>query len=251
MAEGFKILIADDEQPARRKIRSLLAREPGVGEIYEAENGEQAVQLIRMHRPDLVFLDIQMPGGNGFEVIEAVGVANMPAVVFVTAFDQYALTAFEVQAVDYLLKPFDQARFRQTLQRGLAQAGNRLADAGRLAGLLAELHANRPYLQRLLVNSGTRYFFVKTGDLLYVSAQEKYVKLHTAHGAFLMRETLQNLEQQLDPSKFVRGHRSYLLNLDFIREIQPVAHGDCVAVLKNGAMVPISRRYRQRVMGGA
>ncbi len=251
MAEGFKILIADDEQPARRKIRSLLAREPGLGEIYEAENGRQTVQLIRMHRPDLVFLDVQMPGMDGFEVIEAVGVANLPAVVFVTAYDKYALAAFEVQAVDYLLKPFDQERFQQALQRGLAQAGNRAAGAVRLQALLTELGANRPHAQRLLVNSGTRYFFVKTSELLYLAAEEKYVNLHTAHGAHLIRETLQNLERQLDPAKFVRVHRSYMLNLDFIQEIQPMAHGDCLAVMKNGATVPISRRYRQRVLGGA
>jgi two-component system LytT family response regulator len=249
--EALKILIVDDEPPARKKIHSFLAKERGVGVIVEAANGVEAAGLISEGRPDLVFLDIQMPGMNGFEMIEAVGAENMPVVIFVTAYDQYALEAFEVQAVDYLLKPFDQERFHKSFQRAVKQVEARTDNVAVLKRLLAEIGQEKKYLQRIMVNSGSRFFFIKAHEIIYISAEEKYINLHTDKGTHLIRETMSHVEERLDPSKFVRTHRSYLVNIDFIKEMQPCSHGDYLAILKNGAKLPISRRYRERLMGGA
>jgi two-component system LytT family response regulator len=243
------ILIVDDEPPARKKIRACLAGEENIVSISEAENGPAAVQHIRQAKPDLVFLDIQMPGMNGFEVIETIGVENMPAVIFVTAYDQYAIEAFEIQALDYLLKPFDQERFRKSFRRAWEQIQLKSAHAGLLARLLENIHSEKKYSERILVNKGPRFFFVKTAAIAFVSAEEKYVLLHAEDGSFLIRETMRNMEQRLDPQKFARIHRSYIVNIDFIREIQPWSHGDGIVILKTGKELPLSRRYRDRVFG--
>ena len=198
----MNILIVDDEQPARKKIRAFLKEEAGIDAVFEAANGIEAVKCIREKKPDVVLLDIQMPGMTGIEVIATIGAENMPAVIFVTAYDQYALAAFEVQAVDYLLKPFDQDRFHKSFRRAVEPMRLKSENAHVLQRMLAEINKEQKYLQRILVNSGARYFFVKTGDLQFVSAEEKYVKLHTEKGGYLLRETMKEMEQRLDPSRF-------------------------------------------------
>ncbi len=249
--QGMKILIVDDEQPARKKIRAFLKEETGIAAIFEATNGVEAAKFIREIEPDVVLLDIQMPGMTGIEVIEAIGAENMPAVIFVTAYDQYALAAFEVHAVDYLLKPFDQDRFHKSFRHAVEQVHQKSEHTIILQRLLAEINKEQKYLHRILVNSGTRYFFVKIGDLQFISAEEKYVKLHTEKGGYLLRETMNEMEQRLDPTKFARIHRSHLVNVDYIQEIQPGSHGDCLAILKNGVKLTVSRRYRERLLGRA
>ena len=246
---GLKILLVDDEQPARKKLRAYLKDEVGIAEIHEAANGVEAVQRIREQRPDLVFLDIQMPGMNGFEVIAEVGAEEMPPVIFVTAYDQYAVAAFEVRALDYLLKPFDQDRFQKAFQRAQEMIPTKPEHAATVQRLLEEILREDKYLQRILVALGTKRFFVKTGEIVFISAEEKYVRLHTEKENFLLRETMNALAQRLDPSKFARIHRSHIVNLDFIRELQPWSHGDSVVVLKNGERLACSRRYRERLLG--
>jgi two-component system LytT family response regulator len=248
--QGIRVLIVDDEQPARKKLHSFLAKEEGVASVIEAENGVEAARLIRENEPDLVFLDIQMPGMNGFEVIESVRGESMPAVVFVTAYDQYAIEAFEVQAVDYLLKPFDHERFKKSFSRAVERIQFKSENATIFKRLLEEMHREEKYLKRIMVNAGSRFFFVKTGEIMFVSAEEKYVKLHTEKETHLVRETMNGMEERLDPAKFARIHRSNIVNIDFIKEIQPWSHGDYVVILKNGTRLTLSRRFRERIFGG-
>ena len=247
--KGLRLLIVDDEKPAIKKIRSFLKEESRVDFIIEAENGFEASQKIMGQRPDLVFLDIQMPGMNGFEVIEAVGIENMPPVIFVTAYDRYAIEAFDVQAVDYLLKPFDQERFEKSFKRALERIQSRDENVAIYKRLIDEIRKEKKYLQRIMVNESSRYFFVKTSDILYFSAEEKYVRIHTMKESYLIRETMGHLEERLDPSKFSRIHRSSIVNIDCIKEVQPWSHGDYVVVLKNGLELNASRRYRNRLFG--
>ena len=229
-----RVLIVDDEAPARRRLRAQLAREREVLVVSEAASGPEAVEAIRAQRPDVVFLDVQMPGMSGFEVIETIGVEAMPAVVFVTAYDEFALEAFEVAAVDYLLKPFTEERLHKALTRALA--GRALREAG-------------PHtLERLLVREGERMFFVPATEIVRLSAEGNYVRVHTRTGSHELRETLARLEARLDARRFVRVHRSEILNLDFVGEIQRHFHGDLIAVLKNGDAVRVSRRYAARLL---
>jgi two-component system LytT family response regulator len=237
----------DDEKPARQKIRNFLKSDPRITSLLEAENGREAVEMIRKYSPELVFLDIQMPEKNGFDVIREVGVDNMPVAIFVTAYDQYALEAFEVQAVDYLLKPFDQERFRKSFQRALDQIRKGLTGEESLQQILSAVSPEKDYLERIMVKSGPSYFFVKTQEIFYFSSEEKYVMLHTREKCYLIRETLIGLENRLDPARFVKIHRSSIVNLDFIKEIQPWSHGDSLIILIDGTELHLSRRYRDRI----
>ncbi|MBN2091365.1 response regulator transcription factor [candidate division KSB1 bacterium] len=242
----IKILIVDDEQPARKKL-AKFCKQANIDSIFEATNGLEAVELIQLHNPDLVFLDIQMPGMTGFEVIEAIQAEKMPIVVFVTAYDQYAINAFEVQAIDYLLKPFDQERFQKAFDRAFQQLQLKQRQTGEFEKLLQLVNQEKKYLQRILVNSRSRFFFIPTKEICYISAEEKYVQLHMEKDQFLVREAMLHLEKRLDPEKFARIHRSYIINLDFIKEIQPWSHGDCMVILKNGNKLPLSRRFRDKI----
>ncbi len=250
MSMSARVLIVDDESIARKGLRTLLSADPDVTIVGEAANGRDAVMAIREQRPSLVFLDIQMPELDGFGVIEQVGVDAMPATIFVTAYDQYALAAFEVHAVDYLLKPFDRERFTRALEhakRRLAQP----ADAGLGADavrMLDALRATRRYTDRLLVNTGGRIIVVKTADVRWIEAADNYVRLHVGKAKHLHNESMRALEQRLDPSRFVRVHRSAIVNVDAIEEIQPWYGGGLVVILQGGERLTVSRSYRARVL---
>jgi two-component system LytT family response regulator len=244
-----RVLIVDDEPLAREKIRLLLAREESVELAGECGNGADAVAAIQKLKPDLVFLDVQMPDGSGFDVIGHVGAERMPAVVFVTAYDRYALRAFDVHAVDYLLKPFDGERFQKALSR--AQQHLERKDAGELERRLLELVQDlRPAPQRperFVVKSGGRVFFVRTDEIDWIEAAGNYVKLHVGADAHLLRETMNALEAQLDPDVFYRIHRCHIVNIERVKELQPWFNGEYVVMLRSGARLTLSRGYREKL----
>lgn len=244
----IKILVTDDEPPARKKLISFLKDGQSNFVIDEASNGLEAVEQINEVKPDLIFLDIQMPGMNGFEVIEQIGIDKMPAVIFVTAYDQYALDAFEVNAVDYLLKPFDKNRFMKSLQKGLEKINLHKTREKELTNILNEINRRKKFAERFLVNHASKYFFIQCEEIIYISSEEKYVSLHTKNGTFLLRETMNNMEEKLNPEKFTRIHRSSIVNISQIQEMQPWSHGDYVVILKNGEKINMSRRYKDRLM---
>jgi two-component system LytT family response regulator len=248
--EPVRVLIADDEPPARAKVRRFLAADPEVDMVGEAESGPEAVDAIQRLRPDLVFLDIQMPGADGFGVLGALDAGTLPHVVFVTAYDAYALRAFEVHAVDYLLKPWDADRFRTALARAKERVRARTpADEleGRIRRALADVRAPAAYLDRVLVRTGDRAVFLRTDEIDWVEAEENYVRVHAGRESHLVRGTLAGLEERLDPAKFVRVHRSRIVNLGSIRELHPWSHGDWKIVLRDGRELMLSRRYRDRL----
>ena len=244
----MKVLIVDDEQPARKKIISFLNNEKEIEQIFEAGNGLEAIDKIRNDKPDIVFLDIQMPWKDGFGVLAEIGSENMPPVVFVTAYDQYAIDAFDVNAVDYLLKPFDQERFKVSFNRVLDEIKIKRNKSDELRLILNEIKKEKKYLDRILINVGAKYFFVALKEILYISSAEKYAELHTIKGKYLLRETMTNLEASLDPEMFARIHRSYIVNIEQIQEMQPWSHGDYVVILKNGEKLQMSRRFKDRLM---
>jgi two-component system, LytTR family, response regulator len=241
---SVRVLIVDDEAPARRKLRNHLRKIDQAEVAGEAASGPEAVEQIRRLAPDLVFLDVQMPGMTGFEVIEKIGVDAMPSVVFVTAYDQFALDAFDVQAVDYLLKPYDHKRFERAWQRARNQSDTR--DPASLEALLAQ--GSGKFLRRIVVREDERLFFLPVREVTRFSASGNYVEVHTPSGHHLVRGTLAKLEQCLDPERFARIHRSEIVNIDWIRELRPWFHGDYVVVLKNGEELRLSRRYHDRLL---
>jgi two-component system LytT family response regulator len=245
-----RVLIIDDEEMARQRLRRLLAREDDVDVIGEACDGVQAVESIRTLAPDLIFLDVQMPEVDGFAVLERLRPQTPPAVVFVTAHDDYAVRAFEVHAVDYLRKPFDAGRFKEAF----ARARRRLADgeaeerARKLDALLAQVEAHPPRSrERLMVRSDGRLYFVRIDDIDWVEAAGNYVKLHVGRDTHLMRETMAGVEKMLDRSRFLRIHRSAIVNLDRVREMQPWFSGEYTVILRDGTQLRLSRVYRERL----
>ena len=248
----LRAIIVDDEPLARRRLRSLLASETDVEIVGEYGNGRDAVEGIRELRPDLVFLDIQMPELDGFGVVREVGVAEMPAVVFVTAYDEYALKAFDVHAFDYLLKPVDRQRFASTLRRARsrAQGDDARALSNRLEALLAGLGGlgtQRQEPQRLPIRKDGRIFLVKPEDIDWLEADGNHVRVHVGKESHLIRETLGKLESRLPERSFMRIHRSTLVNIARIREIQPWFQGDYVLLLADGTRLTSGRSYRDRV----
>jgi two-component system LytT family response regulator len=231
MPDRIRVMIVDDEPIARRTLRLMLTPDAEI-EVVDECDGRRAVEQIRLQRPDVVFLDIQMPGMDGFAVLERVGIEVIPAVVFVTAHDDYALRAFDVAAVDYLLKPFDDDRFSATVRRVKAAVRGRGANAR--AG-------PSPYLQRFLVRQGATLSLVPVGEVDWIEAADYYASLHVGARVHLLRQTMTELERRLDPTNFLREHRSCILTLGKVRAVVPVARGEYAAVLADGRQVRIGR----------
>ena len=245
----IRVLLVDDEPLAREMLREMLEGDPQVQIVGESGNGREALDAIRTESPDLIFLDVQMPEVGGFEVLASLEREKLPYVIFVTAYDQYAVRAFEVQALDYLLKPFDQERFDVSWQRAKAQL---LRDRNggmdqRILALLEELKAGKNYLERLVIKAAGRIYFLETNEIDWIEAEGNYVSVHSAKKAHLLRETISSLEAQLDPKKFVRIHRSSIIRLDFIQELQPWFHGEYRVILKDGTQLTLSRNHRDKL----
>jgi two-component system LytT family response regulator len=246
-----KALIVDDEPLARGSMRVLLAAHAEDHLILEAKNGWEAVSLIRNEQPDLIFLDVQMPEMDGFAVVREVGAENMPGLVFVTAHDQYAVQAFEINAVDYLLKPVSRARFAGALARVRARVRAHPADTERIALLLEAIVPPRKRLSRVALRSAGKTYFVALDDVEWIQAAENYVELHTGATRHLLHVRIYKLEECLDPDMFMRIHRSLIVNKRYIREFEPVTHGEYVLTLSSGTQLKSSRKYDQNIRGWA
>lgn len=248
----MKILIVDDEPLARERIREMLKGETNIEMIAEAENGSGALQAIENYLPDIVFLDIQMPDLDGFRVLEkldAETLAQIPAIIFVTAFDQYAVRAFEFNALDYLLKPFDRDRFAATLKRAKSRINQSSNDDfnQRILNLLQQMNSASHYLEWLTIKKEERIRLLKTKDIQWIEAQGNYVLLKFTEQSELIRETMDNLETQLDPRIFVRIHRSAVINANYIRELQVWRRGEYRVIMQDGKAFTLSRGYRHRL----
>jgi two-component system LytT family response regulator len=252
MTESTKIrtLIVDDEELARDRMQSLLEEQPDVEIVGICADGVSALETIERTQPDLVFLDVQMPGMDGFEVVENLEPSKLPAIVFVTAHDGHAIRAFEIHALDFLLKPFDQTRFEKALERARSKVAASKTTAvidSRLVSLLEELREERKYSERLIVKSGGRVFFVRTEEIDWVEASGNYVKIHTKADAHLLRESMKNMEARLDPKTFVRIHRSAIVNIDRIKELEPWFHGEYIVIMRDGTRLTASRVFSDRL----
>jgi two-component system LytT family response regulator len=249
--DNIKTIIVDDEPLARDRLRSLLASHRDVDVVAECASGRDAVRAITTEKPDLVFLDIQMPEMDGFEVLESIGHQDLPVIVFVTAYDAYAIKAFEVHAMDYLLKPFDRERFEISLDRARAMIRQgRFGDINRQ--LMSLLEAAKPgprqsSVERLVLKSGGRVFFLRVEEIDWIEAAGNYVRLHAGKETHVMRESMNSLEQRLDPDRFIRIHRSTMINIERVKELRPLFHGDYEVTLQDGARVTLSRSYRDRL----
>jgi two-component system LytT family response regulator len=259
-AARYRAVIVDDEPAARRGVRLLLERDAEIEIVGEAGTGDEAAELMARERPDVAFLDVQMPGGDGFEALAKIDPAGAPAVVFVTAYDEHALRAFEINAVDYLLKPFDDLRFGAALQRAKAAARRRRDETmdSRLSNLMNYLeHAParaaateraeaKPH-DRILVKSSGEIFFLKAEEIDWIEAEGDYMKFHVAGRGHLMRETMARLEARFDGRRFIRIHRSTIVNIDRVKKLSPSFAGEYAVVLSDGTKLRLSRGYHERV----
>lgn len=258
-AHPMRAFLVDDEAPARRTLRELLQPHSDVEVVGECATGPEAVEAIKAARPDLLFLDIQLPGFSGFEVLQRLRKDVPTAVVFVTAYDEHAIRAFEVQALDYLLKPFDDERFLQALERAKlrvrqqrleALAGemvSTLGEKGNQATAQVQSDASPEYLKRIVLRDAGRISFLEVAEIDWIEAQDYYVQLHAGGKSHLLRETMRNLERQLDPRRFVRIHRSAIVNIERVQELQPFFHGEYTVLLRDGTRLRLSRNYRNQL----
>jgi len=245
---NLKIMVVDDEKPSRDKTIRFIKKHRPDATITEAQNGDEAIEKLKSMKPDLLFLDIQMPGLNGFEVIQRMDTINMPPVVFVTAFDEYAVQAFEVHAVDYLLKPFDFERFQKAFNRALDSSKQKEDITDTINLLLEQTGKKQDFLTRILVKKDERITIVNTDQIKFIKSQGKYVEIHTKNTCHLIRRSLQSLQDQLDPRVFFRIHRSSIVNMDYMKELQALFHGDYNVVLKDDTELKLSRRYSQEIL---
>ena len=243
---SLRILVADDEAPARQRLTDLLQKDSRVAFVFEAGNGQAAIEIIEREAPDLVFLDVQMPELDGLEVIEVIGAATMPLTIFVTAYDQHAIRAFEANALDYLLKPFSDER----LEAALTRAKNRhdACTVQEFARNILRMVADRPpsdrQIDRLVVRTSGTTRFIRAVDIDWIEAAGVYVNLHVGKKELLYRASLNELVDRLDPMRFIRIHRSAIVNIDSIVELQPISHGEFELLLKDGHRSRVSRTYR-------
>lgn len=249
----MRVVLADDEPLARARLRSLLSRHNDVEIVAECVNGPEVVAAVQTHRPNVLFLDVQMPGQSGVEVVQAIGPRAVCAVVFVTAYDEHAVRAFEQHALDYVLKPVDDERFERTLERVRERLAERSASnlTESVMRLLAEKQPlstqASPFLDRFVLRSTDKVSFVDVAAVDWIEADGDYVRLHTGKSSHLHRATLSALETQLDPAVFVRIHRSTIVRLARVRELQPYFHGEYVVFLHDGTKLKLSRNYRERL----
>lgn len=248
--EPIRVLVADDELPARQRLMDLLRRDEQIASISEAADGQTTVEMIQDENPDLVFLDVQMPELDGLGVVDAIGATQMPLTVFVTAFDQHAIRAFEANALDYLLKPFSDERFEATMARAKVRLDERsMRDFGQRVMKMVSAAPQSPErrLDRLVVKSGGTTRFIRAIDIDWIEAAGVYVTLHVGGKELLYRAALNDLAEKLDPRRFVRVHRSALVNIESILQLEPISHGEFEAVLKNGSRTRVSRTYRSQL----
>jgi len=245
----IRALVADDELLARKFIRRMLKQDAEVEIVAECSNGAEAVAMIRKEKPDLVFLDVQMPEMNGFAVLDAVRLDHLPEIIFTTAYESYAIRAFELHALDYLLKPFDQVRFKAALKYAKERFHSQQDDEKQIqiGTLLESIRAQREYLDRIIIRADGRITFLHTREIDWIEADDKYVHLHTGKSAKMVRQTLTAIESQLDPKKFVRVHRSAMVNVDRVKELQPLFNGEHSLILESGTRLTLSRKYKDKL----
>ena len=246
----IRVVVADDERLARQKLRLLLNSEKGMHVVAECSDGMQTVSAVRSHKPDLLFLDVRMPHLDGFQVLERIPSEAMPMVIFTTAFDQYAIKAFEADALDYLLKPFDHKRLHRAVEKAQTELhkSNDHAAAGRLLmDLLARTKGTTPLKGRLMIKVSGRLVFLDMDEVDWIEAAANYVRFNVGKDCYLLRESISRIAARLDPGRFARIHRSIVVNIDRIRELQPCGDGEYIAVLMNGKSLSCSRGYRDEI----
>jgi len=242
----IQTVLADDEVLARQKLRQMLREMPEIEVVGEGATAAETIELVRATKPDLLFLDVRLPDMDGFDVVGALsspGDPSLPCIIFTTAYDRYALRAFEIHAVDYLLKPFSAERFRTATERAVQQIKNKQGSQGPVA---KGLNGN-PYTTRIVFKSKGRILFLPVSEICWIGAEENYVRICTQSETHLLRETMTHLEEKLDPSTFLRVHRSSIVNLQYVKEVRPETDGEYGVLLKNGQKISMSRSYRSRI----
>lgn len=247
--QEIRTLIVDDEPLARSRLRRLLAGDNSIKVVAECVDAFDAVSAIQDESPDLVFLDIQIPEKDGFAVIDEVGVDKMPYTIFVTAYEQYAIRAFEVDALDYLLKPYSEERFLKALERAKRQLSNSSATEieKHILEAVEQLRARPDYLERILIKTRGRFFFLMVNEVGWIKSEGNYLRLHVRHNSYLIRDTVHNLLSQIDPKRFLRINRATIVNVQMVKELVQIGHGDYNVILKDGTKLNLSRHYRENL----